>query len=75
MADILVRGLDDDIAARLKEKARRGERSLNDLVKDVLSEAARPSREEFWAKVKSLRDSMGPMPDDSTALIREDRDR
>lgn len=75
MVDILVRGLDDDIAARLKEKARRGDRSLNELVKDILSKAARPSHKEFWEKVRSLRDSMGPMSDDSTNLIREDRDR
>ncbi len=73
MADILVRGLDDEIAARLKEKARQGDRSLNDLVKSVLIEAAGTSRSSLLSEIRDLRKKMGRMPDTAMDLIREDR--
>lgn len=74
MADILVRGIDDEIAMRLKQQAKKAERSLNDLVKDILSEASGVPRSQLVAEIRGLRKKMGRMPDNSVDLIREDRD-
>jgi hypothetical protein len=74
MVDILVRGVDEAVAQALKAKARRTQRTLNEVAKEALSEAATPSREEIIDILDTIRDGIAPLPDDSTALIREDRD-
>jgi hypothetical protein len=74
MVDILVRGVDEAVAQALKAKARLTRRTLNEVAREALLEAASPSREEIIAGIRSLRASIAPLPDDSAALIREDRD-
>jgi hypothetical protein len=74
MVDILVRGVDEAVAQALKAKARRTQRTLNEVAKEALSEAATPSREEIIDILDTIRGGIAPLPDDSTALIREDRD-
>lgn len=75
MADILVRGLEKDFVARLKEMAREHGRSLQGEVKAILTENApysmKQAREvsEKWQKYFA-----GRKFSDSTGLIREDRD-
>jgi plasmid stability protein len=75
MAQVIVRNLPDQIVARLKARAGR-KRSLEQELRDILSEAARPSREEILADLDRVR-AMAPkvLHTDSTELIREDRDR
>ena len=53
MAQILVRGLDDALVARLKDRARQNHRSLQGEVRTLLEEAAAPlaSRSEALAIV------------------------
>jgi plasmid stability protein len=79
MVDLLVRGVDDKVASRLKARAAREKRSLNDLLRETLAEKAAQrtdeSRAAKWARIDALRTAMGPMPDDSTDIIREMRDR
>jgi len=79
MAQILVRGLDDELVERLKERARRDGRSLQSEVRQILQTAAgvppldvaeaRRLAQRFRRRFKGR-----PFPN-SAALIREDRDR
>ena len=74
MGQILIRNLDDQALERLKFRA--GERNvpLERFVRDALHDLARPSREELLEQARILREKVGLLPDDSTDLIREDRD-
>ena len=46
MAQLLVRGLDDAVAARLKRRAKRNGRSMEDEVRHILRDAARAEPRE-----------------------------
>jgi plasmid stability protein len=78
MAQILVRGLDDTLVARLKERARESHRSLQGEVKAILEEAAAQATN---AEIEAILDrwqrhweKKGKTFSDSAELIREDRD-
>ena len=74
MGQILVRNLEDSVIERLKARALKTDKSLEQSVRDILIEAAKPSKEEVWAEIDRLRESIGPVTLDATDLIREDRD-
>jgi antitoxin FitA len=74
MKQILVRNLDDSLIERLKERARKADKSLEHSVREILTAAAKPSREEILAEIDRLREEAGPVTLDATDLIREDRD-
>ena len=78
MAQILVRGLDQALVARLTERARDNRRSLQGEVKAILEEAAAQATN---AEVEAILDRWqrhwqrkGKTFSDSAELIREDRD-
>jgi hypothetical protein len=78
MAQILVRGLDDALVARLKERARENHRSLQSEVKAILEETAAQATS---AEIEAILDrwqhywqQKGKIFSDSAELIREDRD-
>jgi plasmid stability protein len=78
MAQILVRGLDDAVVARLKERARDNHRSLQGEVKAILEEAAAQATNaeveailDRWERHWKQKDKTFS---DSAELIREDRD-
>ena len=77
MAQLLVRDLDPAVVARLKEKARQNQRSLQGEVKAILEEAAaRATRDEALAMIDRWQRKWGDRVfSDSTQMIREDRDR
>jgi plasmid stability protein len=76
MAQVLVRNLPDDVVARLKARAARARRSLEQELRDILVEAARPRRDEVLAEMDRIRALTPQVPQtDSAELIREDRDR
>jgi antitoxin FitA len=75
MVDILVRNVADATAARLKQKAKAAGKSLNDIAREALDSAAKPSKQEVWAEIDRVRERIGPVQGDSTADIREDRDK
>jgi antitoxin FitA len=79
MVDILVRNVADATAARLKEKAKAAGKSVNDIAREALDTAARPSKQEVWAEIDRIRAKIrarvGHDLPDSTPGIREDRDR
>ena len=75
MANVLVRGLDEDVLKRLKAAAKAHGRSLQAEIHDVLPGAGTrnlPQTRRLSARwLKRLRDSS---QSDSTLTIREDRD-
>jgi plasmid stability protein len=75
MAQVVIRNLDDVVVERLKARAVAEKKSLEQTLRDLLTEAARPSRTEIIAEMRRIR-AMTPRPlsTDSTDLIREDRD-
>jgi len=74
MADILIRNLDDDIARRLKEKAKANGASVSETAREAIAAYVKPSKTEAWAAVDAIRKKIGKISGDSTADIREDRD-
>ena len=74
MVDILVRNIDEQTAAQLKRKAKIQGKSVNDLAREALAQAAKPAKEEIWAEADRLRKKIGKVSGDSTAVIREWRD-
>jgi antitoxin FitA len=74
MGQILVRNLDDGVIERLKARALKADKSLEQSVREILIAAAKPSREEVLAEMDRLREEIGPVTLDATDLIREDRD-
>lgn len=74
MADILIRNLDDDIARRLKDKAKARGASVNETAREAIKAYVKLSKEEAWAEIDRIRAKIGKVSGDSTADIREDRD-
>ena len=74
MADLLIRGLDDLMIEKLKERAARHMTSLNSEVKSIITREVRYSPGEFAEIARKSREETGPIEGDSTDLIREDRD-
>jgi plasmid stability protein len=77
MADILVRNIDPNAITRLKEKARRHNRSLQAELKRIVVRAAEePEILSELELIRQIRESIkNPQTTDSTDLIREDRQR
>lgn len=78
MAQVLVRDLDDETVARLKERAARRGRSLQKEAKAILEDAARyddlmREAKESAARIRAR--FAGRTFSDSTEFIREDRER
>ncbi|BBK33351.1 hypothetical protein EDC65_5506 [Stella humosa] len=76
MGQILVRNLDDLVIERLKHRARLANLSLEQQVREILQEAARPNREQLLAEMDRIRaTTRGRITVDSTDVIREERER
>ncbi len=74
MVDILVRNVDEDIARRLKEKAKAKGASLNETAREAIAAYVKPSKADAWAAADAIRKKIGKVTGDSTADIRADRD-
>jgi antitoxin FitA len=74
MGQILVRNLDDAVIAGLKRKAETRRSSLEQTVRDILAEAARPTKEEAWAALDRIRAMGKPSPVSSVEMLRAFRD-
>jgi hypothetical protein len=77
MPDVLVRGLAPAVVKRLKARAKNRGRSLQAEVKDILEREARLSDDSgIHDAIRRVRAMLrGKRFDDSTLLIREDRER
>jgi antitoxin FitA len=79
MGQILVRNLDDGVIERLKARALSSDKSLEQTVREILTEATKPNREEALVEVNRIREGIrarhgGDIGFDITAAIRQDRD-
>jgi plasmid stability protein len=76
MAQLLIRDLATEVVERLKERARRHNRSLQGEVKTILEESARLSPAETRELALSWQQRLGGRAhSDSAELVREDRER
>jgi plasmid stability protein len=76
MAQLTVRNLDDQVYARLKERAKANKRSLEAEARAILEANAVTDRAEFARWAEEFRKQVKPgKPGEVTAWIREDRDR
>ena len=76
MAQVIVRSLDDDVVIRLKAKAAQRGHSLEQELREILTSAAAPSREDLLTELDRAR-ALTPPGEHPLAedLIRQDRDR
>jgi plasmid stability protein len=75
MAQVIVRNLDDEVVSSLKFKAELHGHSLEQELREILKRAAGLTTEEKLALVDRIRAKQKRrLEDDSTDLIREDRD-
>ena len=78
MGNIHIRNVADATKAGLKKKAKIAGKSLNDIAREALDAAAKPSKQEAWAAADRIRAKIrarvGHDLSDSTADIRADRD-
>lgn len=76
MGQVIIRNLEDEMIVALKAKAALHGHSLEQELRKILAEAAKPRPEERMALADQVR-AMTPRKrqSDSTALVREDRDR
>lgn len=76
MAHVLIRDLDDDVLEQLKAAARAHGRSLQAEVHDILHRAStRNLAETRRLSARWLKRLRASTRSDSTALVRDDRDR
>src|ERR1700722_13203806 len=78
MGQVVIRNIDDEVLERLKRRAAAQHKSLEQCLRDVLSEAPKPSREELIAYLERIRAMTPPRQPGVTyptteELIREDR--
>lgn len=75
MAQVIVRNLDDRVVERLKERAALHRHSLEQELREILTEVSLLRRREIAAEAARIRAMTpgGELPD-PVALIREDRD-
>ena len=79
MGQVVIRNIDDRVLERLKLRAMAQRKSLEQSLRELLTEAARPSRAELLAdldRIRAMTPARKPGVTYPTAddLIREDRD-
>lgn len=77
MAQVLIRNIDEQVIERLKARAAAERKSLEQKLRDILAEAAKPSRTERLEEMRRIRAMSPPLPPGALLaedLIREDRD-
>jgi hypothetical protein len=77
MPDLLVRAIDPDVYDRMRKAADAQGKSLAQTARDALSEKFNTgrSKKELLAEIDQFRERIGPIPGDSTDIIRRARDR
>jgi len=76
MGQVIVRNLDDAVIASLKAKASGASKSLEQYLREVLMQEARPSKTDLLGQLRAIRESIKiegdpPLPEE---IIREDRE-
>jgi len=77
MAQLLVRDVPEETVSALKERAKKNGRSAEAEHRAILENTLRKSADDVWAELDRLQEELrksGRTFDDSTAILREDRD-
>ena len=79
VGQVVIRNIEDSVLERLKARAVAQRKSLEQSLRDLLSEAAKPSRTELIADLERIRAMTPPHKPEATypaaeEVIREDRD-
>lgn len=77
MAQVVIRNIDDTVVERLKARAAAKRQSLEQTLRDILTEAASPSRADVIEELARWRALSPPLPTGAPLaedLIRDDRD-
>lgn len=79
VGQVIIRNIDDRVLERLKARAKAERKSLEQALRDLLTEAAKPSRAELLAdleRIQAMTPTRKPGTKYPTAeeIIREDRD-
>ena len=72
--NLSIRNVPDDWAEKLRERAKRNHRSQQAELLAILEEAVRPGRISLYEASKKIRAMNFSTPNESTQMIREDRD-
>jgi antitoxin FitA len=75
MAQLVLPDVDDDLVQRLKQRAARHGRTLEEKHRLILEQTLRVDWKTWLAEADRLRKRTPPQTTDSTDLIREERDR
>jgi hypothetical protein len=69
--------LDEPLISRLEEESRLRQASVSEVVRELLARDLGVPRSApgFVERIRKLRATIGPLPPDSTDIIRESRDR
>jgi plasmid stability protein len=75
MAQVLIRNIDEQVMERLRKRAAERRQSLEQTLRDILAEAAKPSRQELLDELEACR-ALTPGTHRTSAqdIIREIRD-
>jgi plasmid stability protein len=79
VGQVVIRNIADGVLERLKARAKAQRKSLEQSLRDLLTEAAKPSREELLADLERIRAMTPPRQPGATyptaeELVRADRD-
>ena len=79
MGQVVIRNIDDRVLDRLRARAVAQRKSLEQALRDLLTDAAKPSRAELLAELERIRAMtpprvLGVIYPTAEELIREDRD-
>ena len=79
MGQVVIRNIDDQVLERLKERAAAERKSLEQALREILTQAARPNRAELLAEVERIRAMTPPRKPgvqypSAEEMIRQDRD-
>ena len=76
MRQVLIRNVNEDVLRTLKDRASSQGKSLEQLLRDILCDAAEPNAARRLALADRIRDLTPPgAQSDSTRLVRRDRQR
>ena len=78
MANVLIRNIPDEVLDRIKNMAKRRNRSLQQELSEAIENMANQSSVDFFQKAKELREKLRKKKvrfTDSAELLREDRTR
>lgn len=71
---VSIKNIPDELAERLRERARRNHRSLQGELISILEEAARPQRLTAWELHQQIKAMEFSTPSESVEIIRRERD-